>query len=58
MRDYPFRSVFLDTNIVHFLARLPSHFFGGGLDYSDAERLSHASSAKLLSDVEILQALP
>ena len=56
--DYPFRSVFLDTNIVRFLATLPGHFFEGGVDQREFERLSRISSSKLLRDIEVLQMLP
>ena len=56
--EYPFRSVFLDTNIVRFLATLPGHFFDGGLDEWEANKLAGIGSRKLVRDIDVLQVLP
>jgi hypothetical protein len=58
MARFPFRRVFLDTNIIRFLGTLPSHFFEGGFDDGDGDKVARIESGKLLRDIDILQALP
>ena len=54
---YPFRAIFLDTNIVRYLATLPGHFFDGGIDEHEAAKLAGLSK-RLVTDIDVLGALP
>ncbi len=56
--DYPFRSVFLDTNVVRYLATLPSYFYEAGADEEDQTKLAQITSTKLRTDIDVLRALP
>ena len=40
MSEYPFHSVFLDTNIVHYIGTFPNLFFEGGPDDEEEARLA------------------